>query len=744
MKFKVLLKPQSSQRMRIKRRLIVGAAAGLATGIIAAMIFVFNVGNVKQALAGSTTYYSIKTGNWENPAIWSTIGFSGAPANTYPQAGDIVYIQGCAITVANQNEACASITVYGSGKNNALLTISNGKKLITSSDVKLNGNNTANYADVTLTGNNSSFIVGGSFTATRSSASSAIRFTMNPHTNASVSGNLSLNSTGGDGGISITMDTGAVLTVGGNMTLLQSGNSGNIALKMKNSAITTVKDTIYISYKSGGGNANITMTNGAVLNAWKDIMFSATTFTKSYITCTGSTINVKGNMVRQASPLDYGKLTCTGGSNLIFSGAAPQIFPMGYSPGKDTFKFDTVTLNNTFATSPQLSMEGSSTIASGMKFIRGILQTSSKNVLAFSENCIVSGMSTASFIDGPVTKQCSSAFTFPIGKGDKLGLLSISKPSAGAPTYTAEYFYSGYSNTISFDNTLSNVSTKEYWSLTKASGTATTIVSLVYNHAVESGVASGKNMVVASWNATSKLWQNYGNASVIKNNSGILVDTSSSVSSDSSTITSTTKITPDGFFTFGSITGNNPLPVTLLYFNAVASPGKIHLTWATGSELDNNYFDIQRSNNGTSFSDIGTVKGAGTSSQELTYSFDDFNLQVGITYYRLKQVDYNGVSVYSAVAEINSQGTTSKNQTTIGPNPFTSSFNVSFSQDNNGPVEMLIANLAGQVVYREAITAEKGENNFQFNDNIGLPSGIYFLQLTRNGSDEETHKIIKY
>ena len=735
-----------SQHMRVTRVLIVGAAAGLALGIVVAMIFFFNIVNVRTALAGTTTYYSIKAGNWETPGTWSTSGYTGTPAANYPQAGDIVYIQGYAITIANQNVACASLTILGSGRSNALLTISNGKILTTSSDVVLNGNNTSNYADITLTGNKSSLVVGGSFTAMRSSSSVAIKLTMNPHTIANISGGLSLTSTGGSNGISVNMDTSAVLTVGGKMTLLESGNSGNIELIMKNKATATIKDTINIDYVSGKGNANISLTNNSVLNAYKSVVLSAGSVGNSVINCTGSTINIKGNFIRKASPNNYGKMSCTGGSNLIFSGSASQIFPMGYSIGSDTFKFDTVTINNTCPTSPQVTLEGSSTIVSGIKFIKGIVKSSSADVLTLGTSCVVSGMNTLSYVDGPVTKaSCKDAFTFPIGKGGKLGLLTISKPSATA-NYTAEYFFSAYSNTRSFDNTLTDVSLKEYWSLTnsKASnGNSTVTVGLVYNNASESGVTSGKNTVVASWNTTSGMWKNYGNNAIIHNNSGILVDTSSSANSDSSTVYSTSVISPNGFFTFGSIGGNNPLPVKLLYFNATALSGKIHLSWATASEINNDHFEIQRSKDGLSFAAIGTIRGAGNSTEVLDYSYDDFGPQIGTTYYRLKQVDDNGNFEYSPIDQVNFNSINSVS-TTIGPNPFTNSFRVTFSQEQDGPVDMLIANLAGQVVYREAISANKGENNFQFNDNIGLPSGIYFLQLTRNGMAEETHKIIKY
>lgn len=90
------------------------------------------------------------------------------------------------------------------------------------------------------------------------------------------------------------------------------------------------------------------------------------------------------------------------------------------------------------------------------------------------------------------------------------------------------------------------------------------------------------------------------------------------------------------------------LPVTLSSFNYTVNNKTVQLTWATASESNNDYFDVERSNDGTNFHSIGKVKGAGTSSITKNYSFNDNNPDY-IDHYRLKQVDLDGKLSYSKI-----------------------------------------------------------------------------------------------
>jgi len=94
------------------------------------------------------------------------------------------------------------------------------------------------------------------------------------------------------------------------------------------------------------------------------------------------------------------------------------------------------------------------------------------------------------------------------------------------------------------------------------------------------------------------------------------------------------------------------LPVELLSFSGKQAGARTQLQWATTSEINNDYFTIERSINGNEFYPIGQVEGAGYSYSRLNYSFEDKN-PLAENYYRLKQVDFNGELRYSKTISIN-------------------------------------------------------------------------------------------
>jgi hypothetical protein len=108
------------------------------------------------------------------------------------------------------------------------------------------------------------------------------------------------------------------------------------------------------------------------------------------------------------------------------------------------------------------------------------------------------------------------------------------------------------------------------------------------------------------------------------------------------------------------------LPITLISFNVQEQTDFVRLTWATASELNFDRFFIERSLDGKEFSEIGSMKGAGTSVSRRDYAFDDKAPIVGRSYYRLKAVDYDGFTEYFEVDVCNYVGPKS---IVIYPNP---------------------------------------------------------------------------
>lgn len=97
---------------------------------------------------------------------------------------------------------------------------------------------------------------------------------------------------------------------------------------------------------------------------------------------------------------------------------------------------------------------------------------------------------------------------------------------------------------------------------------------------------------------------------------------------------------------------DSALPVEMSMFEANSLEGKVELIWETESELNNDYFTIQRSRDGKEFDQLDIVKGAGTTNEKQSYSYFDEDPLIGISYYQIVQTDFNGKSSTSELASV--------------------------------------------------------------------------------------------
>jgi len=175
-----------------------------------------------------------------------------------------------------------------------------------------------------------------------------------------------------------------------------------------------------------------------------------------------------------------------------------------------------------------------------------------------------------------------------------------------------------------------------------------------------------------------------------------------------------------------TLAGNtSPLPVELIEFTAdPVNNSEVLCKWITASEINNDYFVVERSRDGSGFEYVGTVDGAGNSVGTLSYNFTDTSPFKGISYYRLKQVDFNGAYSYSQIAAVRITGI--DQQVSIYPNP--SSGDVYLVTDNLESVTIPVSlfDASGRLVYQKEIYGNKVEQ-FDFSS---LAKGIYSLKVT--------------
>jgi len=194
-----------------------------------------------------------------------------------------------------------------------------------------------------------------------------------------------------------------------------------------------------------------------------------------------------------------------------------------------------------------------------------------------------------------------------------------------------------------------------------------------------------------------------------------------------STAAATARDNMNGFSVFTSGQSGVPLPVELLNFDAVIQGENVLTTWTTASEINNNYFVIERSQDGINFEAVGTKLGSGNSSVTLYYSFLDTKPLAGLSYYRLRQVDFDGTNTNSDPVAVNFMD---NNILTVFPNPaHDANINITFTTQGNGAVELSIIDMLGKVHWSEQITVTKGLNKINDFSIAGLPQGAYFVRI---------------
>jgi len=189
----------------------------------------------------------------------------------------------------------------------------------------------------------------------------------------------------------------------------------------------------------------------------------------------------------------------------------------------------------------------------------------------------------------------------------------------------------------------------------------------------------------------------------------------------------------------------NTLPVTLKEFNAKLQKGKVTVSWTTASEINNDYFTVERSENGYDYNEIGKVQGAGNSTNDVSYSFYDNSPLEDESYYRLTQTDFDGnFKSFSPVMVMNNLSDELGNSILgIGPVPFYNNIKIDYSVKESGTVNLSLVSDKGRVVRNENTKSNEGFNSFSFDNLSFLPGGIYFIIMRTNDNAIQTKKIIK-
>ena len=196
---------------------------------------------------------------------------------------------------------------------------------------------------------------------------------------------------------------------------------------------------------------------------------------------------------------------------------------------------------------------------------------------------------------------------------------------------------------------------------------------------------------------------------------------------------------PDAYTTL-PIFKQTALPVRLLSFTGNWIGKAVNLQWQTDHESGIDRYEVQRSDDGTSFTAIGTVT-AINSDLKHTYTFTDTSLTKSLYYYRIKIAEQSSAIEYSSVILLKTNQSAAGGRVKIFPNPVSDRFTVSSEKKMSGALTITIADINGREVWKEE---KETSDVFDVSFSLGAKkpvAGIYFMKLYMK-NDESTAKIM--
>ncbi|MEO5683829.1 MAG: T9SS type A sorting domain-containing protein [Chitinophagaceae bacterium] len=182
------------------------------------------------------------------------------------------------------------------------------------------------------------------------------------------------------------------------------------------------------------------------------------------------------------------------------------------------------------------------------------------------------------------------------------------------------------------------------------------------------------------------------------------------------------------------------LPVEFVYFKGQKSNSGNLLQWRTATEQNNDYFSIERSEDGTHFVGIGRVAGSGNSSMPHDYTYSDSKTSAGNYYYRLKQVDKDGKSDFSKTILLSENAKGGLVQ--LYPNPVQASLAIAINNDSRGNGRIAVYDVTGRNVKEETVIKNDKTLNTILNMSNLIP-GLYMVEIKIGNTYKLSKSILK-
>ncbi|MGQ0740588.1 MAG: beta strand repeat-containing protein [Bacteroidota bacterium] len=434
---------------------------------------------------------------------------------------------------------------------------------------------------------------------------------------------------------------------------------------------------------------------------------------------TGTTFNANGQAISITGNFANSGTFTSGTQTTTFNGAAAQSIG-----GTTATTFSSLTINNT---SGGVSLSQDASVTGTMTFTSGVFTSTSTNILTINDGAGVAGASNSSYLDGPMIKLGNDDFTFPIGDpaGSYHRLRLDNTGGANGDSYTAEYFRASAKGLGTVSSPLYAVSNCEYWTLAQNSGTSTPNLHVSWT----ANSPCGGNAYTTSLTGLTVARLNAG-AWVLAN--GTDQAATGTVGTGGDGTVADNGISLFGTFALGNTAPNqNPLPVKIGNIKAYERGSGVQIDWTAFTEVNVDSYVIERSADGATFTAIGIVP-ALNAAGESRYGYFDAGPLNGISFYRLRNQDFDGKSGYSNVVRIDlNKGII---DLTVYPNPVRGGGYLSYGGYlAKGNYSARIFNATGQQVYIQKFSHSGGAINQTIQLPVSMRPGLHSLQLDNEG-----------
>ena len=452
----------------------------------------------------------------------------------------------------------------------------------------------------------------------------------------------------------------------------------------------------------------------------------------------GGTIDVNGNLtVNSNKTLDMGSNALNVAGNITNNGTLTLTSNTTTLDGSSTQYINSNTnFNNLTINSAGVELVAPVDVNGVMTLTNGDVKTTSSYKLSIKSGGSVSGGGDNSHVVGPMDYVIAgtSETVMPIGDGNKYRPVYIT-PVSGGSTFTAEFkttnSYGGTTCTNSGSaGLLDHVAGDIHWDISNNGGSNATI-GLGWDFTI--GVDVPADMRLSHWDGNA--WEAVGQTLTDENGVG------NAWAGGGRVYGAVTSFSP---FNLGSSGSGNPLPIDLLSFTADCSHDIVDINFRVISQVNNDYFLIEKSKDAVEWEEVGTIEGAGTTNSQMDYSMVDGAADHGLSYYRLTQVDYDGTSKTFAPVSSSCESLGSGLPIEVYPNPMINevTFELDLDEYQGNEVYYTILDARGSIVQRDNMELSRGFNKHTI-DVQNLPNGVYILRFNNTRDHISETRIVK-